>query len=338
MLDTKEDVADFTRMVRRIAREARPIVYPRMRQSEAVRLDSIGVVNFVEEFRTIVQKPFRDEYKDLKAKDFIPPSDMGIRTMDEQWAAKLLSVVGEGKWGTDAANDSGDVTIAGQLFGGVVGSVFATAAWDQFDVIRAAYGETNIPTETLTAARYVVETSIDTALSVGVPSLGIGGFLTSPSVAVTPLPTGSWNLMTFDQIVSDVIAWVYVVRGASNFIELQRPDTILMPPSLFGLLVGKVSATTGINAITVLRNTMKEHGITAIEEWSKLTTAGAAGGYRVVLYRRNPDAVQAIVPTPFYQIAPQMRDWKIRVPSMARCGGSVFIKPLSAAYADNAHS
>jgi len=99
-----------------------------------------------------------------------------------------------------------------------------------------------------------------------------------------------------------------------------------------------VSSYTGINPLTVLRATMKEHGVTAIEEWSRLTTAGSGGVNRVVLYRRNPDSVQRIEPLPFYQIAPQMRDWSIRVPSMTRCGGVVVIKPKSIAYADNAHS
>ena len=326
------------RMVRTIIRDGAEIVYPNMRPSEVVRLDSVGAVNFVQEFRTIVEKPFRDEYLDLKARDFIPPSNMGIRTMDEQWAARMLSVVGEGKWGSDAANDAPDVSVTGQMFGGVVGSVFATARWDHFDVLRAAMGEVNIPTETITAQRKVIETSIDTALSVGVQSLNIPGFLAHPSISSVALPAGSWDTLTFDAIVADIIQYVANIRARSGYVEESRPDTILLPPGILSMLVAKVSPYTGINAITILRNTMKEHGITAIEEWSKLTTAGASGVPRGVIYRRNPDALQAIIPTPFYQIAPQLRDWQIRVPGMARCGGVTVIKPKSAAYFDNSHS
>ena len=118
--------------------------------------------------------------------------------------------------------------------------------------------------------------------------------------------------------------------------EVEQPDTMLLPLAQYGLIATTPMSPTNASNVTILEFFLRTNPyIKMVEPWYALTGAGAGGFDRMVVYRRDPDALMLVIPQEFEQFPPQQRGLEFLVPCHARCGGVQTPYPLSICYADH---
>lgn len=316
--------------------------------SPRVRLDSKGEdgyrfdadgINLLRDFTVRLGKVYEDKFPALRALDFIPTADMQLTSTSQAYLGEFLSRVGRARIITEISTDIPEVKLKGQTFTGRIATVGAAGVWSQEDIARGSMGTVNIPVKTQQGAREAIETEVDNLLALGQPEAGIPGFLKHPDVSIVPLPLGNWPTRTFSQILDDFHNWMGLIRARVNYNERSKIDTVLFPPSVQTAMVRKrpVNPETDNAWNAIVREAKEQYGIT-VDTWSKLETAGATGGPRIVAYRRDSDCLGAVYPLPYLQFNPQEDGLLIKVPAIAKVGGTLIIEPATVTYADNAAS
>ena len=95
---------------------------------------------------------------------------------------------------------------------------------------------------------------IDEQVYIGDTALGMTGLINHVSMTnVTNAIVGTWSSATSDQILADINELLKSVWAASAFAVC--PDRLLIPPTQFALLSGKIVSTAGnISLLTYLQN------------------------------------------------------------------------------------
>ena len=115
--------------------------------------------------------------------------------------------------------------------------------------------------------------------------------------------------------------------------QVEYIDTVLLPVAQYQIIANNLVSTAGTK--TILQHILDANPyIKEIAQWYPLSTAGANSTTRMMCYRKDPEAVQLIVPQEFEMLPPQERALAFVVNCHARTGGVVFRYPLSAVYAD----
>ena len=215
------------------------------------------------------------------------------------------------------------------------------AGWS-FDVqeIRAARLQ-GVPLDQrkANAAKRNIDVLHDRIAQTGDTGTGLLGLLNQPNAQSYVIPSdgaGSsplWENKTSDQVARDMHTAVRTVVEVTK--ELEKPDTLLLPLTSFGYI-----STTRMSAIdntTILEFFLASSPyIKAVIGWYALETAAAnATDKRMVIFRRDPDALQVLMPIPFEQFPPQQEGMEFQVACHARTGGVVAYYPLSIMYADH---
>jgi hypothetical protein len=199
------------------------------------------------------------------------------------------------------------------------------------DARRSLMSGRSIEDRRAVAARTVLARKLDDCLATGDSDVGMTGLLNNASVPTFSPVTGVWsNAGTdADEISQDLMAMLMDIVVDSRGAE--KADTILLPPSLFGIAERKRISNTELSALDYFR---KKNPAIAIEQWEKLETAGASGVPRIVAFTRKLDKVAGLVPVEFETFAPQQVGLAWQVPCHMRTGGVVFYYPGSARYMD----
>lgn len=199
--------------------------------------------------------------------------------------------------------------------------------------LRAISLGVNLPAAQAIAARRAIESKLDLVAALGDSSFGLFGLLNHPSVPVASAVNGNWiaGNATPAEMLEDINTAVSTVM--SNSLEMEVPDTILLPPAEFAYLAQKPVAVD--NQTTSLRSLLDNSPyIKNIDSWQYLATAGADGGPRMVVYRRDPGALTFELSIPFESHPPQEKNLAFVVNVTAKTAGVLFYYPLSALYVD----
>lgn len=161
--------------------------------------------------------------------------------------------------------------------------------------------------------------------------LGVFGLLNHPNVpSIAPAAAGAWSTKDGDQIIADIAALVDGMCTATKGLEV--PDTMLLPKSLLTIMRTKRMPD---GTMTIMKYAME--AFPEIKNWdwlSDLDTAGAGSTKRIVLYRRNRDALELEIPVDFEQFEPQQEGLEFVVYCHERIAGTIVYYPLSLAYMD----
>lgn len=205
-----------------------------------------------------------------------------------------------------------------------------------FDLKAAAFEGKPLNTKQATIARNAILFKQDSLALEGDKELGFEGFANNSNVPLVSVTTGAWDTLgtstTGDQIVQDVQDILDAVKNATNGTE--KPNRAAIPSSIYAKL-NNLRITSAGDAPRVLQ--YLKDSFPQIKEWIPsdfLETAGVNGGKRVVFYTYDQDAVMNIVPMEFTQLPEQWAGLAATVNNVATSGGTVFFRPLSAAYAD----
>ena len=148
------------------------------------------------------------------------------------------------------------------------------------------------------AARKVLAKKLNDVIFSGISTRGCDGLLNNASVSlVTSGLTGTWSGATASQIVSDIQTLEMTVFNDSKGVE--QPDTLLLPCRCIGCFPSRLATTW-----TKLCSDFDAAWNACFRQkyqWAyDLETADAGGtGPRAVIYRRDSEAVEALVAIEF---------------------------------------
>jgi hypothetical protein len=144
---------------------------------------------------------------------------------------------------------------------------------------------------------------------------------------------GNWPSATSQEILDDLNTIVRTMVVSTK--EVWKPDTLLLPTTRFELISNRVMQA-GVDTRSVLRVFLENQThIKNVDSWSQLDTADAAGtGPRAVVYCRDPECLELVIPQEFEQLPPQAQNLTFKVACHMRIGGVVLYYFLAMLYAD----
>lgn len=299
-------------------------------------LDATESTFFSRELEQIRAKNYNVKYAALKGLEFVPVDaslDPGVETVTyRQWDS-----VGVAKIVASYANDFPRADVLAAEFTSKIKSIGASFGFNVQE-IRAARREGR-PLDSMKAAacRKAIDQKIDTIVQTGDTATGLLGLLNQPNALTYTIPSdGAGSAQTFasktsDQVARDMHAAAHYIVSTTK--EVERPDTMVLPLTQF--MYVSVTRMSTIDATTILEFFLKTSGyITSVQSWLPLATAGSGGTTRMLVYRKDPDALQFLMPVPFEQFPPQEQGLEIVTYCHSRVGGVVAYYPLSICYAD----
>ena len=239
--------------------------------------------------------------------------------------------------------------------GGRVVSIGESYGWTLTELRQAARLNVPLTEKKAQAARRAMNTTIDELVCFGkhltspqqpgsAQTSEIGGFINSS--LVTPVPTTNW-LSTGTPVAASTIS--NFINAAAQYVQTSTKqiwavDTMLVSPQVYGL----ISTTPMVLGSTALMVTILEYilenspYIKNIEQWWRLAGTDAASGSGVytsassrnILYKRDPEVLEAVVPIDFEQMPAQQAALKFEVACHARCGGTKLHQPGAVFYFD----
>jgi hypothetical protein len=116
--------------------------------------------------------------------------------------------------------------------------------------------------------------------------------------------------------------------------DVERPDSILFPTSLFQILAGVMFGVDSGRSVLSVWLEQNPYGVRRADQWTALDGAGANNSDRVVCYRYDPDVVQLEIPQHYEEFPPEVPGLVMRTECHLRSAGVVIRYPLAMQYAD----
>lgn len=291
-----------------------------------------------QQLQQVRAKSYDIKYPNLIARELIPV-DNSVDNGSEVVTYYQYDQVGMAKIIRDYADDLPRADVQAKEFHAKVRSI-AVAYGYSVQEIRAAMKAGNpLEQRKANAARKAVEQLVDDIAQLGDSKHGLLGFLNQPNTSTyTPPADGTgasalWSAKSADLILRDMHGAVKAIVVGTKGVE--APDTMLIPLDQYELISTKRIGTTDGSDNTILAHFLRVNPwIKSVVPWIALTGAGAGGTNRMVVYRKDPDALQLVMPQEFEQFPPQTKNLEITTPCHARISGVHVYYPLSICYAD----
>lgn len=250
-----------------------------------------------------------------------------------EWAYRQMKIAGEARVGHLGADDAPVADLSVEEFPFPVVPVQEGYSYTIREMQHAAQARIPLVRDKAMACVEIMARKIDELLRVGNDAAGITGFLNNAFVPVHTVTTGAWTggATTPKQIVADV-------AGGSSAIVTQSGDNhegrrLLLPTAYDA----HVSLVTMENTDVSIKKYIRENSeIKEIERYVSLDSATGPSGVTDppygILYDPAEENVYAEVPVPYAELPAQARNYAWVVPAYALVGGTVFKRPLSAAY------
>ena len=307
----------------------------KLKRADGTRFDAGETAFITRQLLYIKARTFDVKYTMFRARDFIPVSHE-VPPGAEQWSFWSWDLAGMAKVIANYATDFEGVDVNKTEVVTNIKSLGASYAYTIQDLRKVAMtapqGGGQLDYKRAAAARRMIEARIDDIAAVGLTDVGFTGIINNPSVPVLAAPVGTWSTATAADMIGDMNYAVTTTITQSNGVEI--PDTALLPIFEFSTFAQTPysSLVPDMAMYLFLKN---NPFIKNIDQWSKLTDQNAGGtGGRIIVYRRDENALTLEIPQEFEQFAPQLEGMEYTVPCHARIGGVVFYYPLSAVVMD----
>ena len=181
----------------------------------------------------------------------------------------------------------------------------------------AAFHNIPLSNQKVAAARLGYEEHIHDIALIGDVDIGTKGLLNHDIPDVVSA-SASWDAGDVEAILSDIASAMSIAyRDSRNTGRKSKlPNTVLLPSEIWSLLSSK---RVGANSERTLLSFIKEHnplteaGVPDVkfEQLSELNTLGSDGGRRIVVYRRDKNALELILPQDLLFMPPQADGYDI---------------------------
>lgn len=301
------------------------------------KLDSDESIFFSRELEVIKAKTYDVKYAALKYLSLLPLSTeagpgaekITYRQYDALGMAKIIS---------NYADDLPRVDVKGKEFSSAVKSLGDAYGYNIQEIRAARMAGKPLEQRRAGQARRAIEQLANKLAFFGDAAAGIIGLLSNPNVSTVTLPadgTGAsklWSTKTPDQILRDMNLVANSIVANTKGVEV--PDTMLLPIEQYNYIA---STARSANSDTTILAFFKANNpyVKNVEWLNELDNAGTGGVLDVmVCYRKDPDAIQVEVPSPFEQLEPEKRGLEYIIDCLMRFGGVSIFYPLSVAKAE----
>lgn len=300
-------------------------------ESSDLRLDANETALFARQLEDIDAELYRVEYPEHRGR-IIVPVKTNISEGAEEYTYRAMNQAGQSKVIANYSTDLPRVDVQGlevtqKLFGHG-----ASYGYSIQDLRRSRMSGLPFDRERAITARFVVDQKNDKIIAHGESSVGVTGFWNSTLVSLVVPATGSWATASAEEIADDLFLMERTIMTDSSMVEV--PDTVVLPPTLFGLASTKRLANTEATALEFFLR--KSLAVKNAEWWHEGELADAAGtGPRIAMGKRDPRKVCALLPLEFHQMPPEQRGLGFVINCDSRAGGVIFRYPKSWRYMDD---
>lgn len=301
------------------------------------KLDAAESVFFQRELENIRAKTYNVKYAALKGLSLVPV-DTSVDPGEELVTYRQYDLVGSAKLIASYSTDFPRADVKAKEFTSRIRSLGASYGYNLQEIRAARRAQKPLDQMKANSARRAVDLSMDKAVRTGLSELGSNllGLLNQPNATVYTVATGAGSSKTFrlktpDEILADLHG---VVQNQINItLEVEPPDSMGLPSDQFGYI--STTRYSSLDPNTILKVFLANNPyIQTVFSWLPLKGAGAAATDRGIIYRRDPDALQFIMPVAFEQFPPQEEGMEFVTYCHARTGGVVMYYPLSMSYFD----
>lgn len=295
------------------------------------RLDAAESAFFERQLEFIRSQTFDIKFAELKARRFIPGStaaNPGATSVTYQ----QFTEVGRARVGSHMSDNAPRVDVNGVEFNRPVKEVEASYGWSHKEVKSAAMAGNNLNTRRARACRRAIERELDEIAAIGAPLKGIASGALNEPASTIDASAGSWTApATPDTIIGEVSTmWEGIVNDT---LEVETADTLLLPGREWAhIATTPRSATSDTTILSFIRAAFPD--LTAIEPWHRLTTAGAGGVRRGMLYHRTEDVLLNEIPNDFEQLPVQVDGMQFIINCTSSTAGVEVHYPLAIRYLD----
>lgn len=301
------------------------------------RLDASESLNLRKALQHVRARTYDKKFPEFKGRSLVPV-DNSVDTADTSVAFDSYTEVGEaeitGDYGTEAPSVDTFATTEAQLIRGIM----AKYVFNIQELRAATKANSRLPVRKANAARRAIEQVHDRVMLLGDAKWGLSGLFTLSGTNTYTVPLGvggskAWATKTSDEVLADLNG--IFNQGVNDTNEVETFDTIVMPITAKQYIMD-TRMGDGIDG-TILDFFLKSHeGRISVETSLKLQSAPAAEwtGRRMVCYRKDIDALAAVIPQEFEQFAPQTVGMVTQTIVHSRLGGVQVFFPKSITYGD----
>ena len=297
-----------------------------------IRLDAGETATLARQLEYIYAKTYDVKYAELKARRFIPV-DTSVDPGAEFYTYRQWDMFGMAKIIANYADDLPRVDVLAKEYPAPIKSLGASYGYSIQDLRRSAMAGSQLDSRRATATRRANEQAVDSIAAFGNADAGLGGFTNNANVPLVAPDNAPWSSATPLEIVADLNKLANAIVTAT--LEMFEPDTLILDTASFQIINSTPMSTTGDADKTILRFFLDNTPyIRNVDQWTKLTDAGAAGVTRLIAYKRDAEVLSLVIPQEFEQFPPQARNLEFVIPTHSRIGGVSVRYPLAMAYMD----
>jgi hypothetical protein len=309
------------------------------------RIDAAGTAFFLRDLTDVYSRTFDVKYGNLKARQILPfysGVDAGAegyvwRQYDKRGAANIV---------TDYASDFPNVDVVGLEVQARCYSLGASYQYSIMDLRKAAKAGVPLEARRAMMAREAIENAIEQIAFFGVKqSPGSTGqsIVNAPPTINTNDQVGTYGMTNFPGLTVDMLTndWTQpstsVATMLSDFnkeqlqvvvgsLGVHSPDTLVLPLSMYARL-STTARSVAFTDDTILQYMQKQSPwlknvfFTPMLETAGLKQDTVTPGVRALLFERNEENIQFVMPQEFEQFPPQPINMTFKVPCHARVGG-----------------
>jgi hypothetical protein len=301
-------------------------------------LDAGESVFFTRELQFVKAKTYDIKYAALKARMLFPVSNeagpgaetIAYESYDHVGIAKLIS---------SYADDLPRADIKGTLTSSPVKSLGSSYGYNLQEIRAARMKGMPLTQRKAFAAKRAILSKENSIAFLGDADSNLVGFINNANISSTTIAAdGSGSATTFaSKSAAQILRDLHVLPDyiVSNTLEVEIPDTLLLPLTQYNLIKSTPWSTTGDGHSIMKQFLDTSEYIKNIFPVPQLKLAGSSGSAdRMMAYRRDPDALTLEIPQDFEQLAEQQRGLEYVVPCHSRIGGVIIYYPLSVGYVD----
>lgn len=289
-------------------------------------LDADQAFFFNRSLEHIRAQAYRTQYPDLLGRVLVPVNN-DISNGADVYTARIYDQTGQAAIGSNFSSQSPRADVVSKEAFYPIRSIRGSYAYSIQDVRASILSGQDLPQERANAARSMIERAIDDMIFFGSKITGVYGLTNNPDTLSVTCGT-AWASATVAEIVEDMQEMVDKIGTETK--EVEKPDTFAIAPSLYRIVNARIVADT--NGKTILEwFKMRNPGITVIVA-DKLAASNPSSKPQIIVYQRNIDKLEAVIPQEFEQLAPQDRGMESLTECHARCGGTAIKFPKSVLY------
>jgi hypothetical protein len=303
------------------------------------KLDAAENIFFARELEQIRARSYDIKYAERKIRMLVPV-DNSIDPGAEVVTYSQYDRVGVAKIISSYAEDLPRADVKGKQFSVTVKGLGSSYGFSVQEIRAARMAGKPLDARKADAARQAIEDKIDSIGASGDAATGLVGLLNIANAQTYTITAGAGGQTTWNtgatpktglEVIKDMNSAVHTIVTTTK--EAEKPDTMLLPVDKYAYI-----ASTPLQAgsdTTILQFFLRNSPyITSVEPWDKLTGAGAGPTNRMMVYRRDPDALQLVIPQEFESFPPEQEGLNSVIACHARTAGVQCYYPMSVLYAD----